>query len=294
MVQAVGRPRLCERPATAHATADMPRHARCLRLRVQAHSVEIESDHHRAEGHGEPSRRVAKAPDSGQPAATTGQQPRTASQLQRRAQNLVVVVVVSQVSLTAAAGCIDIFLATAVPEHGEAWRHAARASVRAKVLGIFCAEPALRMIVASAIVVLASHKLLVADTACASDERSSAAHKGIEERQRHLSLAQVWRVKKAQLSGFHNNIWRLLTHRNDATTRHAIHTGCRGVNATAPDRPPPHSHAYAGPELVLCLNRCLYQARSGVTPTRPHRARRRWSPAGGRRPRCPGPRTART
>ena len=164
----------------------MPRHARCLRLRVQAHSVEIESDHHRAEGHGEPSRRVAKAPDSGQPAATTGQQPRTASQLQRRAQNLVVVVVVSQVPLTAAAGCIDIFLATAVPEHGEACRHAARASVRAKVLGIFCAEPALRMIVASAIVVLASHKLLVADTACASDERSSAAHKGMEER--HLSV----------------------------------------------------------------------------------------------------------
>ena len=126
---------------------------------------------------------MAEAADSGQPAATTGQQPRTASQLQRRAQNVVVVlIVVTQVSLSAAAGCIDILLATAVPEHGEAWRHAARASVRAKVLAILCTEPALRMVVASAVVVLASHKLLVADTACASDERSSAAHKGIQER----------------------------------------------------------------------------------------------------------------
>ena len=111
-------------------TPDMKQHARCLRLRVQAHSVKIESDHHRAEGHGEPSRRVAKAPDSGQTAATTGQ-PRTASQLQRRALSLVVVVVVSQVSL---------------------------------------------------IVVLASQKRLVADTACASDERSNAGHEGTDER----------------------------------------------------------------------------------------------------------------
>ena len=241
MVQAVGRPRLCERPATAHATADMPRHARCLRLRVQAHSVEIESDHHRAEGHGEPSRRVAKAPDSGQPAATTGQQPRTASQLQRRAQNLVVVVVVSQVSLTAAAGCIDIFLATAVPEHGEACRHAARASVRAKVLGIFCAEPALRMIVASAIVVLASHKLLVADTACASDERSSAAQ-GIEERERHLIeehhlSVKFGRVENANSVGLHNNFAPQRGHNPSCNTHRLSGRQC--------DRPRPTSTALA-------------------------------------------------
>ena len=170
-------------------TPDKSRHTRCLGLGVKADAVEVESDHHRTEGHGELSCRVAEAPDSGPPAAAAGQQPRTASQPQCRGENLVVVVVIGPVALTAAAGCVDILLAAAVPEHGEAWRHTARTSVRAEVLAILRTEPALRMIVASSVVVLASHKLLAADTACASDERTSAANEGIEKRyveDRHL------------------------------------------------------------------------------------------------------------
>eukprot|EP00964_Phaeocystis_antarctica_P039897 scaffold22805_cov59-Phaeocystis_antarctica.AAC.2 len=49
-----------------------------------------------------------------------------------------------------------------------------------------------------------------------------------------------------------------------------------------------------GGTTVLGNGALLDQARPGVTPTRPHIARRRWSRADGRRPRCPGPRTGRT
>eukprot|EP00964_Phaeocystis_antarctica_P039904 scaffold22805_cov59-Phaeocystis_antarctica.AAC.9 len=56
--------------------------------------------------------------------------------------------------------------------------------------------------------------------------------------------------------------------------------GAVGASMRRPDRPTPAHGALMWD-----------QARPGVTPTRPQTLCRRWSPAGGRRWRCPGPRT---
>eukprot|EP00964_Phaeocystis_antarctica_P123056 scaffold86717_cov66-Phaeocystis_antarctica.AAC.1 len=96
----------------------------------------------------------------------------------------------------------------------------------------------------------------------------------------------------------------LLTQRNGAITRHKIH---RLAQQWTHDLPTNHranrqrttrnicTHIQdLGGTPVLGNGALLGPARSGVTPTRLRTARRRWSPAGGRRPRCPGPRTGRT